>query len=228
MRTLANLAAMAAILLSAACTGGSELANAQSASLGAVAKVAIAQRKAQRTAPQLPTITRPMLDSLGAPSLEVVAAKNNQTAYLIPSAERPGDGIVVWRTAANSQVILRDGVLIGTKGLGNDLASVEASPALNAVRNRANGFGERVMYFRNDVNGINPMSLSCEIRNLGPETLEIVGRSFPTTRMQEDCSTASGQISNHYWVDRNNGTVWKSRQWAGPEHGYFDMRLLKK
>ncbi|MCR8826772.1 YjbF family lipoprotein [Pseudosulfitobacter koreensis] len=229
MRTFFKCVALAAILLGVACTGGTEGTDSQSASLGEVAKVAIAQRKAERTPAQLPSLTRPLLNSLGAPSLEIIAAKNGRTAYLIPLAERADDGtVVIWRTAAMGQVILRDGVLIGTKGLGRDLASADATPALTAVRGLSDSSGQRVMYFRNDVNGINQMSFACEVRNLGPETIEIVGQKFPTIHLQEDCSAASGQISNHYWIDRRDITVWKSRQWAGPEHGYFDIRLLKK
>ncbi|UOA25514.1 YjbF family lipoprotein [Pseudosulfitobacter sp. DSM 107133] len=229
MRTLGTYAALAAIALLSACSGGTETATTQAASLGDMAKLAIAQRKAKRNPPALPTLTRPLLDGLRTPSLEVISAKRGQTAYLIPTQVRDGDGtVVVWSTRGNNQVILRDGILIGTRGLGNDIASAEVTPALTAVRTRNASAGQRVMYFRNDVNGVNRMSLSCEVHNLGAESLEIVGRSFPTVHLREDCINGSGRFANHYWVDRRDGTVWKSRQWGGTASGYFDLRLLKK
>ena len=219
MRTRTVCLALCAGLILSACSGGTETASSQSSTLSEVVSVASNQRKAKRNPPVLPTLTRPLL--------EVVAAKREQTAYLIPEAYRDGN-VTVWRTGGNSQLVLRDGVLIGTKGLGNDLASADASPALAAVRSRGSSSGQRVMYIRNDVNGVDRMSLSCEVRNMGAETLEIVERSFPTVHLREDCSNETGQITNHYWVDRRDSTVWKSRQWGGPKVGYLDMRLLKK
>ncbi|MBM2290768.1 YjbF family lipoprotein [Sulfitobacter pseudonitzschiae] len=219
--------ALCASLALSACSGGTEKASSQSSTLSEVANVIVAGRKAKRNPPELPTLTRPLLDNLTVGSLEVIASKRAQTAYLIPEARRSGN-LTVWRTGGNSQVILRDGVLIGTKGLGNDLASADASPALAAVRSRGSSAGQRVMYIRNDVNGVDRMSLSCEVHNLGAENLEIVERSFPTVHLREDCSNETGKIANHYWVDRRDGTVWKSRQWAGPQTGYLDIRLLKK
>ena len=221
MRTRTVCLALCAGLILSACSGGTETASSQSSTLSEVVSVASNQRKAKRNPPVLPTLTRPLLDGLTVASLEVVAAKREQTAY------RDGN-VTVWRTGGNSQLVLRDGVLIGTKGLGNDLASADASPALAAVRSRGSSSGQRVMYIRNDVNGVDRMSLSCEVRNMGAETLEIVERSFPTVHLREDCSNETGQITNHYWVDRRDSTVWKSRQWGGPKVGYLDMRLLKK
>lgn len=229
MRKLGTYAAFAAIALLTACSGGTETATTQSASLGAMAKLAIAQRKAKQNPPELPTLTRSLLDGLSTPSLEVISTKRGQTAYLIPTQVRKGNStVVVWSTGGNNQVILRDGILIGTRGLGNDIASADVTPALNAVRTQDSSAGQRVMYFRNDLNGVDRMSLSCEVHNLGAESLEIVGRNFPTVHLREDCSNGSGQFANHYWVDRRDGTVWQSRQWGGTASGYFDLRLLKK
>lgn len=227
MRTRTIWLALCAGLALSACSGGTETASSQSSTLSEVFMAASNQRKANRNPPALPTLTRPLLDGLTVASLEVVAPKREQTAYLIPDAYRDGN-VTVWRTGGNRQVVLRDGVLIGTKGLGNDLASADASPALAAVRSHGSSSGQRVMYIRNDVNGVDRMSLSCEVRNIGPETLEIVERSFPTVHLREDCSNETGQITNHYWVDSRDGTVWKSRQWGGPKVGYLDIRLLKK
>ncbi len=207
------------------CSGGTETASTQAGLFGEV----ISARRDRRQEPApLPTLTPELINSLTIASLEVVSDERDQTAFLIPLARRDNRRLVVWQSGDKRQIILRDGVLVGTRGLGHDLTSADAAPAVSAVRTRSDTGGDREMYIRNDLNGVDRMVLACAVNVVGPETIEIVGSKRATTHLRETCENTSGSFTNDYWADRRDGTVWKSRQWAGPGIGYLKMRLLKK
>jgi len=71
------------------------------------------------------------------------------------------------------------------------------------------------------------LSLSCDLQDLGMETIVIVERSHHTRHLQERCEGGGGGVVNDYWVDPNRPVVWQSRQWAGPNVGYLRLRRLK-
>jgi hypothetical protein len=72
------------------------------------------------------------------------------------------------------------------------------------------------------------LAFRCDLRALGPETVTIVERDFPTTRFTETCTGPSGTFRNDYWRDGRDGTLWQSRQWAGPRAGHLVIeRILR-
>jgi hypothetical protein len=73
------------------------------------------------------------------------------------------------------------------------------------------------------------LSLACSLHDLGPAPIEIVEVAHPTRHLQERCEGGGGTVVNDYWVDSRPGRnqVWQSRQWAGPETGYVQIRQLR-
>ena len=72
------------------------------------------------------------------------------------------------------------------------------------------------------------LALSCELVDLGPETIEIVERRHATRHLQQRCAGGGGRVVNEYWTDPRAGILWQSRQWAGPHLGYIRLRRLVK
>jgi len=190
-----------------------------------------ASREARRSgAPTQTQVTRATLDQLASGALEVTLEARGLTAILIPSALRtdggPGD-VAVWATVDASHVILRDGVLYATRGLGRDLASSDVSAAVRAVNIRGATTGAREMQIRNDNFGADTLRFRCAIRVVGDTTVDIVERRFAVRHLRERCENDAGFFENDYFVDSARDVV-QSRQWAGPELGFLTLRVLKK
>ena len=223
-----KFALAAFVLFLAGCSGGTETSSSQAAQLRTFYEVFRAQRQ---DPPPLPTLTPALLDSLTVPSLEVTVEDRDSTAFLIPYSDRrdsrPG-ALRTRRTGSDSHVVLRGGVLLATRGLGNDLGSTNADAAVRAIQQRSPISGPHTIYYTSGDNQVERVDLLCEMRTVGNETIEIVQRSFNVVHLQENCTGTRGIITYDYWVDRRDSTVWQSRQWAGPDMGYLRTRLLKK
>ena len=228
MKRLTSLA-LGAVVVLAGCSGGTDTQGTQSAQFKTIYDAYRAGR--QQAAVPAPTITREVIDSLTVPALEVTIEDRNATAFLVPYSERrdAGPGLLrTWRSANDVQITLRDGVIATTRGIAFDIGSVDADTAVEAINARRPISGNHTLYVKNGDNGIDEIALDCEMRTVGHENLEIVGRSFPVVHLQENCTGWKGVVAFDYWVDERDATVWQSRQWSGPDLGYVTTRLLKK
>lgn len=136
--------------------------------------------------------------------------------------------MAVWRTEDNISLTLRNGVLVATRNLGNDILSSSA-----LVGEGAGGparSGARRYHIRGLDNGAWQLDMLCSRRDLGADPIVIVELRYPTRHIEERCQPSQpgrgGEIINDYWVDSRSGRVWQSRQWAGPNVGYLRIRQL--
>lgn len=229
-RPLVRILALASLALITACSSGNETATGQGQAIKEAIKAGNFGKR-NKQPPAVPVLTRALLDKITVSSLEASVENTNSTAFMIPTAARTNSGagkVVVWKSVGTENVILRNGVLIGTKGLGNDLGSADVNPTLRGLQTRSTTTGQKTFYIRRDDNSIEQIRLQCEMTNLGRKNIVIVERSYATTHMREICSNPTGSITNDFWLSGSDGTVRKSRQWAGPNLGYLSFRLLKK
>ncbi|WP_165978801.1 YjbF family lipoprotein [Antarcticimicrobium luteum] len=224
--------AAAALLAVSGCSRGTDapptqlqLLNAARTSAGAIAG------KVRRTeAPARPPLTRAALEQVQVPVLEVTVERRGDWAFLFRTLERtdssPGR-IEQWSTEdSNVTISLRGGVLIATRGLGGDLLS--SAVRVSDARPGPDGGGAHRQMIRNLDYRETALALSCDLVDLGPETIEIVERRHATRHLQQRCTGGGGRVVNDYWTDPRAGLVWQSRQWAGPHLGYLSLRRLVK
>jgi Group 4 capsule polysaccharide lipoprotein gfcB, YjbF len=219
-------------LFLAACSGGNEEPDLE---LQVIASLRTSI--AAKTAPQVesPPVTRALLDTLDGAYLEVRLERRDLLAFLTVNAQlrdgTPGQ-ITVWRTVDNSELVVRNGVLIATRGLGGDILS--STVQVDDDTPGPAGSGEKIMTIRALDNKAIRLALVCELSDLGPETIEIIELRHPTRHLRETCTGGvaadgtgtPGRVVNDYWVDSRNGLVWQSRQWAGPQIGYLRLRQI--
>ncbi len=232
LRRLPLVATLLAPLFLAACSGGNDepLLELQLISAG---RAAIAAQTAPKVA--RPPLTRAALDTLEGSFVEVILERRDQLAYLHVGGQKR-DGypglITIWRTDDNITLSMRNGVLVATRGLGGDILSSTVQVA--GDRPGPSGGGEKILYIRALENKKQRIALVCDLVDLGPQTIEIVGRRNATRHLQERCvggraadwSGEAGEVTNDYWVDSRTGLVLQSRQWAGPITGYLRLRRL--
>ncbi|MFL4469155.1 YjbF family lipoprotein [Tateyamaria armeniaca] len=179
----------------------------------------------------MPALTPQFLAGLKTPTLEVTLERTGTVAILSLYSDRldPELGeLRTWRSADGSQLVFREGVLIATRGLGNDIGSTQATSMIKLLTLRTPSAGLHQIYVVTGENGTERVDLACDMTVVGPETLEIVQRLIKTLRLRAECAAGSNAVTYNFWVDPEDSTVWQSRQWAGPSLGYMKTRLLKK
>lgn len=173
-----------------------------------------------------PPLTRAALDTVEGAYIEVILENRDIWAYLSQQLVRRDDSpgqIEIWRTEDNVTLAMRSGVLIATRGMGDDILSASA---LVGEGPGPVASGERRYHIRGLDSSSRSLVLACELQDLGAETVEIVELRYATRHLQERCEGGDGVVVNDYWTDSRSGRVWKSRQWAGPTLGYIRVRQL--
>lgn len=221
---------IAAALLLSACTGGQETTSSLGAQLETVIDIAQERREAGAR-PESPPLTRAQVEKIPAPVLQVVLEDRGVSGIVVPYStrrDRYNQTITTWRNGSGSQIVLRDGVLISTRGIGNDLGSARVEAAVAAINSRQPVSGPQNLFVKGYGNLTTRIDLDCTMESLGPTQIEILERTHGVIHLRQACVSSEFDVTNDYWVDRSGSTVWQSRQWAGPELGYFSIQKLKK
>ena len=154
-----------------------------------------------------PPVVKP---AAGAPQIYVTLL-SGPIKFPMSLLDRDGANSI-WAASDGVQIFLRNGMLVGTRGLGRDLMSAQvpnpSTIAAKTVHDRT--------YF--DLDGADRMiryDFTCQAQNAPPGS-EFAG----TQHFVEACTGTFGTIKNHYWIDRS-GNVQKSVQWVSETVGYL-------
>lgn len=138
--------------------------------------------------------------------------------------------VEIWESSDRAQVFLRNGVVVGTRGIGGDIIAADAKSTVHAVRNRVQSGGIRSFVISDGDNTTTDYQFRCEVVKLGSDNIIVANQNLAADHLQERCvggSSGQDELRNDFWVQRSTGQVRKSRQWMGPRVGYFEMELLK-
>jgi hypothetical protein len=160
----------------------------------------------------VPQITRARLEADALPRIKVAIDSRKMTAILGKLAVN--GPVVTWVAADGATIALRDGVAIATRGLGDDLMSSYA-PTANVLAQAAGTLTRSHYYIDGRDKGL-ALTLRCEVRAMGDETIEIVERSYRTRHISESCTGTDVAFENHYWFEKG-GSIRRSTQWISPE-----------
>ena len=156
----------------------------------------------------------------GSDFLRRVAARNDSSRGTVE----------IWNSSDNAQVFLRNGVVVGTRGIGGDIIAADANVTVRALQNRSGASGVRTYIISDGDVTTTEYQLRCDLQDMGAENISVVNLVFRTDHIRENCvggPAGDTVISNDYWVQQATGLVRKSRQWMGPKIGYFEFVLLK-
>lgn len=157
---------------------------------------------------------------IGPERLRVSLPSLATTATLAPVARR--DDITVWQTLDGITLTLRGGLLIATRGLGNDLMSSDVTDNLAMLA--GNTGNEYYPQIRSYLDGEDrTVFRASQCRRNGQQQVQTLvdGERRMLTRIEETCLSPNQRVTNSYWVDQS-GVVLKSRQWIGPENEYME------
>lgn len=229
----AMAAALAGLLALSGCSSKGEGEGSAVLSAGSQVFGAIKAGVGRGERPPFVNVTKEQLEKTKVPALQVNVLSRGGTDFLRLIADGTDDTpgrLRVWRGSDGTQLVLRDGIVVGTRGIGGDIISADASATAQAVRGARAGNGERRYFISNGDFSDTEVILSCDIDNLGRETTQVVHLTYTTVHLRETCIGGQGdrvRIENDYWVQPGSGVVRRSKQWVGPLTGYFELILLR-
>lgn len=155
------------------------------------------------------------LESRGVRSGLFLAARNGPVTF--------------WRAADGATVAERGGVMSATRGLGPDLWGAETEEVAAAVA--ADRGAEFARAYRH-LDGLDQVAITrfrCRLTRGGAETVDVFGQRYATVRFDEVCrpvEAGGATVVNTYWRDADGPTMRRSRQWIGPDLGYFFLERM--
>lgn len=162
------------------------------------------------------TVSAPEPQVIGPELMRVSIPAIEAQATLGPVSRR--DDVTVWQTLDGITLSFRDGSLIATRGLGDDLMSADVAGRLEMLRN-SRGAGEVGYYphIRSYLDGEDrTVFRSYQCRRVAPtESNTDSDRESGLRQIEELCVSPTDRFRNVYWLDPN-GAVIRSRQWISP------------
>lgn len=177
-----------------------------------MAKSAVASAGSKETV--APKVSRAMVDQIAAPVRAVTLEKRNQQALMVEIARN--NGVETWSSVDKVTISVRNGVLVATRGLGDDLMAASAQHPV--LRNSADGGTRRTYSLLNGADQMVRVSADCVAKSEGVQAIEIVEKTYNLNKVVELCTLGREQFTNIYWLD-SSGSIRKSRQWVSPNVG---------
>lgn len=166
-------------------------------------------------------LTREMIDASPTPLLLVVIPERDLAASLFQVGE--SGTRTSWLTTDGIGITLRGGMLTETRGLGEDLMAADLTRLRPDPVTASQG--RRIHDYLAGTDEIIRHGFACTLAPVGRQDVEIVGRIYPATLVEETCAGASGQFANRYWI-APGGLIRKSRQWVSPRVGHLEISQL--
>ena len=173
-------------------------------------------------------VTREQAAAIPYASLGYSIDGGNQ-GILVLATDSGGD--LLWTSAAHVVIVTRDGRIVRTVGLGQDLSNLTSRdqkgllPPAAAVRTpfsstRLEDFADLSLY---------GVRLSCQAKLAGRQNIKILGQVIATSRVDEACSSRDPDWSftNSFWVDQDSGFVWRSRQHVHPKGRPVEIEIFR-
>lgn len=169
-------------------------------------------------------VSRKQLDQVETPLMAAALTGPGTLATMQPAGKN--GPVVTWRSADAVTMSLKDGLIVATRGLGDDLmaADIDDTRAVLSGHKEGNDY-TRIHTYLDGEYQTTFRAFRCRIEVTTPDTIRIVGATHKTTRIEESCFSPEGNIANTYWVG-SDGTMWRSKQWISRSLGYMETELL--
>ena len=138
-------------------------------------------------------------------------------------------GATVWRSLDGDTITTAGGLLRNTRGFGTDLHSLETAPLAQALAEGGETEYSRLFRGLDGLSRVETHRLYCRLEPQTRERVDVLGRGYDTQRYQETCNAQDRPAPifvNTYWQGAG-GTIWQSRQWAGPVLGYVELEEVR-
>jgi hypothetical protein len=129
-----------------------------------------------------------------------------------------------YRLRSGPTATFDDGILVATRGFGDDLHVIGSQGVLAALR-AGGGQVTRIAETIDAQDQVVTTRFDCTIASAGTETVDLGLRQESLRRFDENCRSATLIFDNIYWLD-GAGTVVASRQYVSPSVAYLRANRL--
>lgn len=219
MRLFAGLALMAALAALAGCGPGTTDDGASPRELAGLLGKAFAARGAAAAPAGMPVIPRQTLNEWPEPLIGAFV-ETTKSGSALGRISRTGS-VETYSTAQGNQIMLRDGQIIATNGLGVDLMSSNLPPTATIARADGSTYS-RSYQSLDGLYQTYTTKFSCTATASGTQTITLSDVGFRVRAVTERCSGNGRSIENLYLID-SSSRIRQSRQWLGPDAGYVTL-----
>lgn len=139
-------------------------------------------------------------------------------AGLAVQANANGD-VQTWIGETGYSLTLEDGLLVATRGLGDDLIAANTAGVRAALR-QGGGATERQHDYLDARDRIRTETYTCTIAPQGPQEVDLGIRAITAYLLTETCANDRIQFENQYFVDET-GTILAARQFVSQTVAYL-------
>nr|WP_305729504.1 YjbF family lipoprotein [Pseudomonas yamanorum] len=168
------------------------------------------------TGPEPINVTQAQVDAVPYPQILVTTAVSEGVMAM---ARRRGD-LEFWVASGKQVVMMRDGLVVRTVGLGFSLDGTRfsgESPFKRGLQHLPDGYTSTRWIDLYDGNRIG-VAVNSRFSPHDIETLRILDKDYALLRIDEqvDVPTLNFHATNHYWVDPQDGFILRSEQHLTP------------
>lgn len=160
-----------------------------------------------------------------APALQIGFVERQEGGTLL--LERRDGDFDYWLSPDGVQIILQNGMLHGTRGLGEGLLASELSEPLSHVRGLTPGYSDRFHTYLDGNDQAETRTYRCLFTVGAQSEVALRSKTVQTVQMRENCRSLDQEFTNIYWVTPETRRIVQSRQWAGPFVGALSTRVVE-
>ena len=175
------------------------------------------------TAPSTPPTVPPNIANAAPGDVLLVTIMNRNAVAPLTKAQTNGNTIT-WTSPGAVSMTFADGILIGTRGLTEDLIGTDAIGVRAAIR-AGGGTSTRRHSFITALDQIRTRAMTCTITKGATEALTLVSGTAQATKYEESC-TGEMVFTNSYWIDASTGAMLRSLQVVSASDGYIQADQL--
>jgi len=175
--------------------------------------------------PDAETMALSALKNNSVPLVLVVFENTKATTILGMTGEN--GTMRTYTSPAQQALILRSGMLAGTRGFGFDVMSGEVADLGALVRARQAGEADYILRYLDGLGHERPLPMRCSVKpGTEPTGYEFAGQSWSGTPVGVHCE-GSGAVVDDSFIVAQDGAIIASRQWVGPEIGYIAVQTVR-
>jgi hypothetical protein len=140
-------------------------------------------------------------------------------------------GEQLWTSGAHVVIVTRDGRIVRTVGLTQDVSAVTPQKGHQIFRPTEAGGKNLTSVRLEDFPDIPNygVAVKCTAVLKGLETIVILGHGVTTQRVDESClsDALAWSFTDSYWIDPQSALVWRSIQHIGPKGEKIEIETLR-
>ncbi len=210
-----TIGAAIAVLLTAAC------GPLQSENVGRAAVSGILSTARGGAAAATPPLSRATIEAASGPLIYAAVLQRGTSATL--SLAGTNSGKDTWIAVDGISLTVQDGLLIATRGLGDDLMAADVAKLRQGFQDGRQT--RRVHDYLTGQDEIRRQTYDCTMAAKGSTDIVIFERRQSVTLYEETCTGSASVFLNRYWRD-GSGVIWKSQQFVSPGVGHIEIQRL--